>query len=106
MIWIATACCRLLGMLNFTAHASLRTPKAFEAGGYSAMVFLMSGETQNSTAGYEPSCPQNQPEKPEVFISEASYGELISICLNALPDKAFGLVGGTDIYHPKSFYPC
>ena len=44
--------------------------------------------------------------KPEVFISRTLVDELISICVLALPHKAFGLVGGTDIHHPKSFYPC
>jgi len=41
-----------------------------------------------------------------VTISKAVFEGLIRICLDALPRKAFGLVGGSDIYHPKSFYPC
>jgi proteasome lid subunit RPN8/RPN11 len=49
---------------------------------------------------------QNQPVKPEVFISKPLAEELIRICVDALPHKAFGLVGGNDLYHPKSLYPC
>ena len=43
---------------------------------------------------------------PEIFISTSLYRELLQICVDALPQKAFGLVGGDDIYHPKSLYPC
>jgi proteasome lid subunit RPN8/RPN11 len=43
---------------------------------------------------------------PEVFISRHLIEELTRLCLGALPHKAFGLVGGDDIYHPKSLYPC
>lgn len=42
----------------------------------------------------------------QISISRAVLNELIRICLDALPRKAFGLVGGSNIYHPKSFYPC
>ncbi len=42
----------------------------------------------------------------EIFISSSLCGELIRICVDALPHKAFGLVGGIDLYHPKTFYPC
>jgi len=49
---------------------------------------------------------QNRPERPEVFLSKHLIGELIGICVEALPHKAFGLVGGEDLYHPKSLYPC
>jgi proteasome lid subunit RPN8/RPN11 len=48
----------------------------------------------------------NEPARPEVFISEQLVDELAGICVRALPHKAFGLVGGDDIYHPKSLYPC
>jgi len=41
-----------------------------------------------------------------VFISKQLADELVRICLNALPHKAFGLVGGLDLHHPKSLYPC
>ncbi len=49
---------------------------------------------------------QNRAAKPEVFISDHLIEELVGICIRALPHKAFGLVGGDDIYHPKSLYPC
>jgi proteasome lid subunit RPN8/RPN11 len=49
---------------------------------------------------------QNQQAKPEIFISEHLFDELAGICVRALPNKAFGLVGGDDIYHPRSLYPC
>jgi len=42
----------------------------------------------------------------EIFISEPLYHELTRICVDALPHKAFGLVSGTDLYHPKTIYPC
>ena len=42
----------------------------------------------------------------EIFISSAVYQELTRICVDALPHKAFGLIGGTDLYHPKTLYPC
>jgi proteasome lid subunit RPN8/RPN11 len=42
----------------------------------------------------------------EIFIGAFLYEELIRICVDALPHKAFGLVGGTDIYHPTTLYPC
>jgi proteasome lid subunit RPN8/RPN11 len=32
--------------------------------------------------------------------------KLIHVCLEALPGKAYGLVGGKDAYHPASIYPC
>jgi len=43
---------------------------------------------------------------PDVSISESLYRELIKACVDALPHKAFGLVGGPDIYHPQTLYPC
>jgi proteasome lid subunit RPN8/RPN11 len=49
---------------------------------------------------------QNQAVTPQVFISEHLIKELAGICVRALPHKAFGLVGGIDLYHPKSLYPC
>jgi proteasome lid subunit RPN8/RPN11 len=49
---------------------------------------------------------QNQPERPGIFISELLIRELARICIHALPHKAFGLVGGDDVYHPKSLYRC
>jgi proteasome lid subunit RPN8/RPN11 len=44
--------------------------------------------------------------KPEIVISRELYDALIRLCLDALPEKVYGLVGGDDIYHPKSLYPC
>jgi len=43
---------------------------------------------------------------PEILIPELLYQELIRICVDALPHKAFGLISGTDLYHPKAIYPC
>jgi hypothetical protein len=42
----------------------------------------------------------------EIFIPESLYQELILICAGALPHKAFGLVSGSDLYHPKGLHPC
>ena len=44
--------------------------------------------------------------KPEIVMSRELYDELIRICLDALPEKVYGLVGGSSIYHPTSLYPC
>jgi proteasome lid subunit RPN8/RPN11 len=49
---------------------------------------------------------QNQAATPQVFISEYLIKELTGICVRALPHKAFGLLGGSDLCHPKSLYPC
>ena len=49
---------------------------------------------------------QKRSADSEVFLPRKLSDDLIKICLDALPHKAYGLVGGTDIYHPKSFYPC
>ena len=49
---------------------------------------------------------QNQPERPQIFISQQLIEQLIAVCVRALPHKAFGLVGGDDVYHPKSLYQC
>jgi proteasome lid subunit RPN8/RPN11 len=50
--------------------------------------------------------PQNQPITPQIFVSRHLIEELMRICVDALPQKAFGLVGGDDLYHPRSLYPC
>lgn len=42
----------------------------------------------------------------EIFLSKHLADELIHMCLNALPHKAFGLVGGIDLFHPQRLYPC
>ena len=39
-------------------------------------------------------------------MSRPLLAELMDICVSALPHKAFGLVGGDDMYHPKNLYPC
>lgn len=49
---------------------------------------------------------RNQPAKPEICISKQLIEELIRTCVEALPHKAYGMVGGADSYHPKSLYPC
>jgi proteasome lid subunit RPN8/RPN11 len=49
---------------------------------------------------------QNQPPGPGVFVSKPLLETMIRICVDALPHKAFGMVGGEDLYHPKSLYPC
>jgi hypothetical protein len=43
---------------------------------------------------------------PEIFIPEPFYQDLIRVCVEALPHKAFGLVSGTDLYHPQALHPC
>jgi len=43
---------------------------------------------------------------PEICIDRQFVDNLVLICLNALPHKAFGLVGGSDVCHPQSLYPC
>jgi len=42
----------------------------------------------------------------EVIIGQRLCDALIHTCLYPLPHKAFGLIGGDDIYHPKSIYTC
>jgi proteasome lid subunit RPN8/RPN11 len=63
-------------------------------------------ETSNSNNLDGSSITGNQPGRPRIFISQSLFDELTHICVRALPHKAFGLVGGEDIYHPKSIYPC
>jgi len=67
---------------------------------------MMSGEVGKSKPDNSGSCRGEQRVKTEIVISRDLYTELTRICLEALPDKAYGLVGGSDIYHPKSLYPC
>jgi proteasome lid subunit RPN8/RPN11 len=50
--------------------------------------------------------PQNGPAFPDIYTKKSLLDRLVQICLEALPHKAFGLVGGTDLYHPISLYPC
>jgi proteasome lid subunit RPN8/RPN11 len=49
---------------------------------------------------------QKNSAEPEIFLSSEKSDGLIKICLDALPHKAYGLVGGSNMYHPESFYPC
>jgi proteasome lid subunit RPN8/RPN11 len=63
-------------------------------------------ETPNSSNLDESLVKQDPLESSGIHISESLLEELMSICLRALPHKAFGLMGGKDVYHPKSIYPC
>jgi proteasome lid subunit RPN8/RPN11 len=67
---------------------------------------MMSGETRNPKSASPGDGPHEPPMKPEITIREELYSELVGICLDALPHKAYGLVGGLDRYHPSSLYPC
>lgn len=50
--------------------------------------------------------PSTHPASLEIFVQKSLLDELVRLCLDALPHKAFGLIGGSDMYHPKSLYPC
>lgn len=50
--------------------------------------------------------PPSQSASAEIIVKRSFLDELVQLCLEALPHKAFGLVGGSDLYHPKSLYPC
>jgi proteasome lid subunit RPN8/RPN11 len=63
-------------------------------------------ETPNSGSLDGSPTRHDQPAPHGIHISEPLLEELISLCLRALPHKAFGLVGGEDVYRPKSIYPC
>lgn len=67
---------------------------------------MMSSEVCESKSGNPETSRGEQPLKSEIVISRELYAELTRICLDALPDKAYGLIGGSDKYHPKSLYPC
>ena len=41
-----------------------------------------------------------------VLIQRDLADRLFRVCQEALPAKAYGLVGGKDLYHPQSIYPC
>ena len=67
----------------------------------------MSAKIQKSTSPlYKLASPQVPSAFPEIFIKTCLLEELVRLCLEALPHKAFGLVGGEDHYHPTSLYPC
>lgn len=67
---------------------------------------MVSEEVQNSRDKQSGTNPNTSDEIPGIVIHEKLYSELIQNCLDALPDKAYGLVGGADLYHPKTLYPC
>jgi proteasome lid subunit RPN8/RPN11 len=41
-----------------------------------------------------------------ILIEKGLAGKLFRVCTEALPAKAYGLVGGKDLHHPESIYPC
>lgn len=61
----------------------------------------MSEDSWSSVACSKPSAA-----RPAVYIPESLFDELVHICLYSLPHKAYGLVGGEDLYRPKSIYRC
>ena len=67
---------------------------------------MMSGEVCKSKSDNLEESPGDQQAKYEVVITENLYSELTRLCLDALPHKAYGLIGGPDKYHPRSLYPC
>jgi proteasome lid subunit RPN8/RPN11 len=67
---------------------------------------MMSGEVCISKSGNSENSLVEQSVKSDIVISRELYAELTRICLDALPNKAYGLIGGSDKYHPKSLYPC
>jgi proteasome lid subunit RPN8/RPN11 len=67
---------------------------------------MMSCEVCKSKPGNTENDRREKREMAEIEISRKLYDELTRICLDALPEKAYGLIGGPDKYHPKSLYPC
>lgn len=41
-----------------------------------------------------------------VWIKQDLIQRLFQVCVESLPSKCYGLVGGQDLYHPWSLYPC
>jgi proteasome lid subunit RPN8/RPN11 len=67
----------------------------------------MSAKIQKSTSSiYKLASPQASPAFSKIFMKTCLLEELVRLCLEALPHKSFGLVGGKDLYHPTSLYPC
>ena len=67
----------------------------------------MSAKIQKSASPiYKLASPQAPPAFPKIFMKTCLLEELVRLCLEALPHKSFGLVGGEDLYHPTSLYPC
>jgi proteasome lid subunit RPN8/RPN11 len=67
---------------------------------------MMSEEVRNTGILYSDDSSNGSQEGTGVVMSEELYSELLRICLEALPHKAYGLVGGSEIHRPESFYPC
>ena len=67
---------------------------------------MMSEEFRSLRVLDREDCLNGSQERSRIIMSEQLYSELVRICLDALPHKAYGLVGGPDKYHPKSLYPC
>lgn len=67
---------------------------------------MMSGDACKTESGIPGNSRGEQRVQSEVLISRELYAELTRTCLKALPNKAYGLIGGSDKYHPKSLYPC
>lgn len=67
----------------------------------------MSGEKEKQEFHlYRLVSPPDQSASPEIFVQKGLIHDLVRLCLEALPHKAFGLVGGADHSRPKSLYPC
>jgi proteasome lid subunit RPN8/RPN11 len=47
-----------------------------------------------------------QPIDPALTLNKELADRLIGVCVEALPGKAYGLVGGKDAYRPENLYPC
>lgn len=50
--------------------------------------------------------PVSQHLGPALELRKELTDKLISVCVEALPGKAYGLVGGKDAYRPENIYPC
>jgi len=67
----------------------------------------MSGESHRPVLpAYTIVHPQDFAASPKVFVERGLFDLLVRLCLDALPHKAFGLIGGGDLQHPRSVYPC
>ena len=53
-----------------------------------------------------PLSPWGEGKGEGVFIPRDLLEQLAEVCLEALPHKAYGLVGGKDLHHPQNIYPC
>lgn len=50
--------------------------------------------------------PAGTTRQETVLIPRDLLDSLTEVCVEALPHKAYGLVGGKDLRHPESIYPC